>query len=238
MARKKSTPIVQEIVPKEIVYKVNFSPKTPRQRTALAEWKKGKFLFLDGYPGTGKTYLALAFALEQVLRKDTPYEKVVIIRSLVPSRDIGFLKGGAKEKGEKYETPYINLVGEILGDKSAYGKLVSKGQIEFESTSFQRGVSIDNAIMICDEIQNYEWNEFNTIFTRVGKDTRLIACGDGRQDDVSSARYHRESAFDKARIIAKHMEEHFSHVEFQIEDIVRSGFVRDYIMAVEEIMGG
>lgn len=236
MSRKKPTPppsTEPQVRLKPL--KAKFVAKGERQKAGARAWGKGKDLMLDGYPGTGKTYMALSLALTEVLKPGSTYDKVIIFRSLVPTREVGFLKGGPKEKAEIYEKPYIGLVGEILDDPSAYGRLKSSGKIEFESTSFERGCNHKNAIIICDEIQNFVWQEINTVFTRRGENCRMIICGDAFQDDVSSVRFHSETGMRKLQKVVEHMDEHFTRICFEVSDICRSEFVKDYIITIEEL---
>jgi len=174
--------------------------------------------------------MALSLALEEVLDRTTPYEKVVIVRSIVPTRDIGFLPGNEEEKKDAYTGPYKSAVAELFNDPEAWLKLTNTNIIEFISTSFIRGTTLRNAIVIVDEMQNLNFHELDSIITRIGHNCRFIMCGDYYQSDFDKEK-------DKNGIL-KFLEiieslNRFSIIEFGWEDIVRSDFVRDYIMTKE-----
>ena len=160
-----------------------FDPLTTNQGKAYSDWKDQRnHLVLSGSAGTGKTYMGIHFAMEAVLDKETPYEQLVIVRSIVPSRDIGFLPG-MEEKLDPYKKPYQQLMTEIFGNKEAWSKLEAAGKVTFEPTSFLRGTSYHNTIILVDEMQNLNFHELDTVATRVGNDCRMIMCGDYYQSD-------------------------------------------------------
>lgn len=207
-------------------------PLSDNQSKAFHGYHKGKNLVLSGSAGTGKTFIAMYLALREVLEKDSPYKKVVIVRSIVPTRDIGFLPGDEEEKKEAYMLPYIEICHELFNDKLAFKKLQDHDQIEFLSTSFIRGTTLNDAIIILDEMQNCVFRELDTVITRVGSRAKFIMCGDYYQSDFDK---------DKDRIgilnflkIVDSMNS-FAHVEFTWADIVRSDFVRDYIVTKESL---
>jgi predicted ribonuclease YlaK len=185
---------------------------------------------LNGSAGTGKTFIAMYLALEEILDKDTPYDKLVIIRSVVPIRDIGFLPGTEEEKQEVYTAPYRGIVSELIEDPNAWDALVNQGAIEFTSTSFIRGITLTNAIIIVDEMQNLNGRELNTIITRIGENCRFIMCGDYFQSDFK-VKKERDDILQFLKIMNNL--KYFETIEFTWEDIVRSDFVRDYIMTKE-----
>lgn len=212
--------------------KPRFNPLSDNQRQAYDRWKDGKNLMLLGAAGSGKTYLALNFALEELESGQSLVRKVIIVRSAVTVRDIGYLPGSAKEKMRQYELPYISIVNDIYGRGDAYDIMRNKGKVEFSPTSFLRGLTFDNSIIIVDECQNLSPNELHTIVTRVGENTKIIFCGDTKQDDLTSERYKEVSGLRNfAKIIDKI--DDFSTITFTHEDIVRSGFVKEYIIAKE-----
>jgi len=205
-------------------------PLTENQVKTFKAYENEYSLVLAGSAGTGKTFMALSMALEDVLDRETPYEKVVVVRSIVPTRDIGFLPGNEDEKKDAYTGPYRSACTELFGAADAWDKLVTTGQIEFLSTSFIRGMTLSNCVIIIDEMQNLNFHELDSVITRVGQDTRFIMCGDYYQSD-----FQKES--DKNGIL-KFLEiverlKRFKIIEFGWEDIVRSDFVRDYIMTKE-----
>ena len=212
---------------------VKVEPVGPAQGTTFEKYAEGKNLFLTGSAGTGKTFILLYLALKEVLEKSTPYDKVVIVRSLLPSRDVGFLPGTLEEKSMLYQNSYRFLVRYLFEMPNEqefdllYDKLLAQGSIEFASTSFLRGLTFDRSIIIVDEARNLTFQELDTITTRVGQDTKIMFAGDEGQTDIKNGDrngYHNFSA------IVDDMDE-VETIEFGIGDIIRSGFARSYIIA-------
>lgn len=206
--------------------------KNDRQKETFDYWDGKYNLVLSGSAGTGKTFLALYLALREVLNKSTPYDKIVIVRSIVPTRDIGFLPGDEEEKKDAYSRPYISLFGELLGDREAWLDMVTTGKVQFVSTSFIRGVTLSNAIVVVDEMQNLNFHELDTVITRVGEDCRFIMCGDYYQTDFEKDK-DRQGILEFLDIL-KRMKM-FRIIEFTWSDIVRSDFVKQYIMTKEKL---
>jgi len=211
----------------------SFEPKTENQSIACDSWDENDNLILAGSAGTGKTYLAMSLGLEEVLDKETPYKNLTIVRSIVPTRDIGFLPGNEEEKKDAYTAPYRGILTEILGDKDAWSKLNQTGSISFESTSFIRGITFTDSIIIVDEMQNLTFHELDSVITRLGDNCRIIFCGDYQQSDF---RFKDEKEGLVPFINILEQLKHFTLISFGWEDIVRSGIVRDYIMT-KEMMG-
>jgi phosphate starvation-inducible PhoH-like protein len=207
----------------------DFAPLTENQAIARNDFEDGKNLLLTGYAGTGKTYIALHLGLQAIHSGDQKH--IGIYRSAVASRDIGFLPGTEEEKMAVYEPPYRAIVNQILGRSDAYDILKTKGLIKFESTSFLRGKTFDNTYIVIDEAQNLDDGEINTVMTRIGKNTRVAICGDIRQTDLA---YHKSGIAFLQKAL-KRMPKYFSIVEMEADDIVRSGIVKDWILAVEAI---
>ena len=207
------------------------SPLTPNQQKTFDAYDKGQNLILHGFAGTGKTFISLYLALEEVLESSTLYDKIIIVRSVVPSRDVGFLPGNIKEKTRVYEEPYKEICDDLFGNGNGYDILKMRNIINFTTTSFLRGLTFNNAIVIVDEIQNMSDSEINTIMTRIGNNSRVIICGDFRQTDLQ--KYETGGLRDLIRTI--HKMNIFEHIEFEITDICRSGFAKSYIIAREEI---
>lgn len=207
-----------------------FDTITDRQSFAAEQYRKGNSIVLAGAAGTGKTYLAIALALEDVLDKNTSYDKVVIVRSIVPTRDIGFLPGDETEKKEAYTSPYRAICAELFGDSDAWKKLQAAGSIDLISTSFIRGLTINNAIIVVDEMQNLNFHELDSVITRVGQNCRFIMCGDYYQSDFTKE--NDRNGILKFLSIVEQLRR-FVITEFSWEDIVRSDLVRDYIMTKE-----
>lgn len=206
-----------------------FTPLTNNQKLFFEAYKRGDyFVALHGVAGTGKTFIALYKALEEVLDKSNPFNKIIIVRSAVQSREIGHLPGDVGEKMEIYQQPYRQICETLFGRKDAYQRLDEQGYIEFISTSFIRGMSFDDAIIIVDEVQNMNFEEIDTVMTRVGHRSKIIWCGDYRQTDLR--KNNDKSGLLKFFDIAHHMSA-FTRIEFTVEDIVRSSLVKDYILA-------
>jgi len=206
---------------------------TDNQKIVFESYGKGQHQFLFGCAGTGKTFVSLYLAFQEVLRNDTPYDKVVMVRSLIPTREIGFLPGDEEDKAALYQVPYQNMVQFMFKQPNEqafsmlYDRLKTQGSFYFLSTSFLRGLTFDNSVIIVDECQNLNFHELDTIITRVGQDSKIIFCGDFLQTDLSKTN-EKNGLHDFLRILEE-MEE-FNCVEFNIGDIVRSGFVRNYLI--------
>ncbi len=215
-------------------YFLDVNPITENQEFFFKEWANQKNLFAYGAAGTGKTFIALYLALKDVMDEETPYDKVYIVRSLVSTREIGFLPGTHDDKSELYQVPYKNMVRNMfhMPDQSSFDMLYDnlKGQetISFWSTSFLRGTTLDDAIIIVDECQNLNFHELDSIMTRVGQDSKIVFCGDINQSDLVRTN-ERNGVLDFQRIL-QGMEE-FSEIEFGINDIVRSGLVKSYLIS-------
>lgn len=201
---------------------------THSQKLVLELNKKENHQVLFGYPGTGKTYLACYCALDALVKNKNT--SIRIIRSSVPSRDIGFLPGSEDEKMAAYERPYISIFNNLMGRGDGYALLKQKGLLHFESSSFLRGMTYDDAVVIVDEFQNMNWQEMNTLVTRMGENSRIFVCGDVTQADLRE----RETGYYKSMEIFRMIED-FDLTEFGVDDIVRSGLVKQWIMAAEKI---
>ena len=198
----------------------------PLTRNQLVAFESDKNLVLHGCAGTGKTFISCYLAFDDMTKNQ--YEKLVIIRSAVPTRDIGFLPGTEKEKSSVYEEPYYDIAIDLFERGDAYQILKTKRLVHFMTTSYIRGITLKNAVIMIDECQNMSFHELDSIITRVGEDCRVIFCGDFRQADLQ-----KNGLQDFIRIL-KAMD-CFDLVEFEIRDIVRSGFVRDYITAKTDL---
>ena len=213
---------------------VDIKPLTDNQEKFFNAYKEGRNLFAYGAAGTGKTFIALYLALKDVLDQFTPYEKVYVVRSLVATREIGFLPGDHEDKAALYQIPYKNMVKYMfeMQDENEfemlYGALKAQETIKFWSTSFLRGTTMDNCIIIVDEMQNLNFHELDSIITRVGENCKIVFCGDAAQSDLVKTN-ERNGILDFMKVIQA-MTEDFTCVEYDVNDIVRSGFVRNYIM--------
>ena len=214
---------------------VTVNPIGENQQKVFDAWAKEKNLFLTGSAGTGKTFILLHLAFKAVLDKGQPFDKVVLVRSLLPSRDIGFLPGTLEEKSDLYQDPYRILIRYLFempseqGHNVLYSKLIEQGSLEFYSTSFLRGQTFDRSIIIVDEASNMIFQELDTIMTRVGQDSMICFAGDMAQSDL---RKHNgdKNGYHNFQVILEEMDE-FEVVEFGIGDIIRSGLVRSYLIA-------
>ena len=220
---------------KEITYNQlnQIKPVTDSQKLVFDTWKQGQNQFLFGCAGTGKTFVSLYLGLSEVLRNETPYDKVIMVRSLIPTREIGFLPGDEEDKAALYQVPYSNMMQFMFEQpneqafETLYNRIKAQGSYYFLSTSFLRGLTFDNSIIIVDECQNLNFHELDTIITRVGQDSKIVFCGDFSQSDLTRTN-ERNGLMDFLQILQE-MEE-FNCIEFNIGDIVRSGFVRNYLI--------
>ena len=210
------------------------NPLTPNQEELFRCYKNDQNLVAYGAAGTGKTFITLYNALKDVLDPKTPYEKIYIVRSLVATREIGFLPGDHEDKSSLYQIPYKNMVKYMFEMPSEsdfemlYGNLKTQGTISFWSTSFIRGTTLDNAIVIVDEFQNLNYHELDSIMTRVGADSKIMFCGDASQTDLTKD-YEKNGIVDFMSILR--LMSSVDIIEFGVEDIVRSGLVKEYILA-------
>jgi len=210
---------------------IQIEPITKNQVKAFESWADGENLVLAGSAGTGKTFVAMYLALQTSLEPSTPYHKVVVVRSIVPTRDMGYLPGTKEEKVEPFETPYKTISLELFNyDSAVYNKLINNHQMEFITTSFVRGTQLNNAIVIIDEMQNLNFHELDSVITRIGQDCRVIFSGDYYQSDFREG-YERDGIQRFLRIVERL--KNFSVITFGWDDIVRSDFLRDYIMTKE-----
>lgn len=208
-------------------------PLTSNQKTFFELYKESKAMLLHGSAGTGKTFIAFYKAIEEVLEKSNNYQKLVVCRSAVPSREIGHLPGNETEKTEVYMRPYIDMAQELFPDKQqAFQRLQESRSLDWMITSFVRGITLDDAVIIVDECQNMNDMELNSIMTRVGTNSKVIFCGDFRQSDLYM-RKADNSGLQKFMVIAEMMPS-FRIIEFTPNDIVRSELCKEYIIAREK----
>lgn len=206
-------------------------PKTDSQADTFDAYHEGFNLLLHGAAGTGKSYISLWLALQDLF--EAKFMRIVIIRSVVPSREMGFLPGSIKEKSQPYEAPYKAIVNTLFGRADAYDALVEKGAIEFMTTSFERGITINDAVVIIDEIQNMTFQELDTTITRVGENCRVVLSGDIDQTDLYKKSNDITGLPAFLQIIQKM--ESFDCIEFRVEDIVRSGLVKEYLVLKQKL---
>ena len=212
------------------------TPMTDTQSDTFDAYFENYNLFLYGCAGTGKTFISLYLALKEVLNPNSPYRKVYMVRSSVPSRDMGFMPGTKAEKMSVYEAPYISMINDLFGRGDAYQVATQKNVFEMLSSSFLRGITLENCIVIADEIQNYSFQELDTLTTRPGNNCRMIMCGDVEQNDLIRNKYDTTGLPKFMKIVE--LMDSFEFIEFMPGDIVRSGFVKEYILAKRRIEQG
>ncbi len=224
---------------KNVVLRAPFEALNEKQQV-IADTFLAKHQILIGSSGTGKTFTALRLAVEQIVTQGSGFDQLVIVRSSVPTRDVGFLKGSLEEKMAVYESPYSEIINSITEPlsfsdhevyASNYDKMKAQGQIHFVNTSYLRGLTFDNAIVFFDEAQSATFHEIDTLVTRTGLDSKLIIAGDYKQNDLRAS---QSGLHDIIRVFDK-MSSHFNIIEFTPNDCVRSEFVRQYLMAKEEL---
>ena len=219
-------------------YLVDIEPLNDNQKQLFKSYKDGKHLVAYGVAGTGKTFISLYNAINDVLSDTTPYEHIYLVRSLVATREIGFLPGDHEDKADIYQIPYKNMVKYMFQMPSdadfemLYDNLKAQDSIKFWSTSFLRGTTLDNSIVIVDEFQNLNFHELDSIITRVGENTRIMFCGDASQSDLVKTN-DRNGIVDFMNVLRKMPS--FDIIEFGIDDIVRSGLVKEYLTAKIEM---
>jgi phosphate starvation-inducible protein PhoH len=215
-------------------YLVDIEPVTDNQKKFFDAYAEGKHLVAYGCAGTGKTFITLYNALCDVLDENSPYERIYLVRSLVATREIGFLPGTHDDKADIYQIPYKNMVKYMFqmptdaDFEMLYGNLKSQETIKFWSTSFLRGTTLDNAIVIVDEFQNLTFHELDSIITRIGENSKIMFCGDATQSDLQKTN-DRNGIIDFMKILRSMPS--IDLIEFQVDDIVRSGLVKEYIVA-------
>ena len=228
---KRKKPIGQELL-------LDIEPLTDNQRKLFESYDAGKHLVAHGVAGSGKTFLCLFKALQDVLSECTPYEKIYIVRSLVPTREIGFLPGSHDDKASLYQIPYKNMVKYMFQMPSdadfemLYGNLKAQETISFWSTSFIRGTTLDNCIIIVDELENLNFHELDSIITRVGENTKILFCGDASQSDL--IRQNEKNGVVDFMKILRQMPS-FDIIEFEVADVIRSGLIKEYIITKMEL---
>ena len=224
---KKKKPVSSE-------YLINIEPLTDNQKRLFESYQNNKQVVSYGAAGTGKTFITLFNALKDVLDENSVYEKIYIVRSLVATREIGFLPGDYEDKSDIYQVPYKHMVKYMFQMPSdadfemLYGNLKAQDTVKFWSTSFLRGTTLDNAIVIVDEFQNLNFHELDSIMTRVGENSKICFCGDATQTDLQKTN-EKNGIVDFIKILRTMPS--FDLIEFGIDDIIRSGIVKEYIIA-------
>ena len=225
------TPPPPRIKPSELR---TFEPLTANQRTFFDNYDRGDyFVMLTGSAGTGKSFIACYKAIKEVYDKTTSFKRVVIVRSTVQGRDIGFLPGNLEEKANLYELPYVEIFKILFNRHNAYECLKEADKVRFITTTSLRGLTIDDSIIIVDEFQNCNWGELNTIMGRIGFRSKIIFCGDYKQNDLTKTTKDTSAYHDFVRV-ARGMSS-FTEIYFTPEDIVRSSLTKEWIISCEKL---
>ncbi|TFG98552.1 hypothetical protein E4H12_05795 [Candidatus Thorarchaeota archaeon] len=211
----------------------HIKPLTTTQEDMFRAFLEGKHVCAYGSAGTGKTFIAVYLALNEMLHSQV-IDKLLIVRSAVATRDMGFMPGSLEEKEALYEAPYVDMFTEFLGRRTSYQDMKDADVVRFGTTSYIRGLTWDNAVVIVDEAQNMTFHEINSIITRLGENSRIIFAGDLHQSDLHGRR-GEQTGLDTLIKVATRMPD-FSVVHFTKHDIVRSSFVKSWICAVEEVV--
>jgi phosphate starvation-inducible protein PhoH len=227
MSKQKSLAVRAKCLTKSSLKKIN--PITDNQIRTFEAFNEDKHLMMHGCAGTGKTFIMLYLAMRAVLSRQVDQQKVYIVRSMLPTRDIGFLPGSQEEKTSVYTEPYYSLFDEMFPDvENPYELAKYQDIVEFVPTSYIRGVTLRDAFIIVDECQNLNFHELDTIITRVGDNSRIFFCGDFMQTDLKNNAEQR--GLIQFMDIIKNMKS-FETIDFTEEDIVRSGLVKEYIIS-------
>lgn len=232
MAKAKKKICRQSIPQQPVLQLKEVRPITLTQKRAVEAYKRSKNNVYCGTAGTGKTYLAMGLACDDVFERRI-YDKIIIIRSTVQVRDMGHLPGNHKEKMRVYEGPYQEICAKLFNRNDAYDQLKNKGKIEFSCTSFIRGLTFDDCVIIVDECQSMTWHELSSIFTRKGKNCKMIFVGDTRQNDLVKSKYD-VSGLHQFLEVAQRMES-MEVVKFGPHDIVRSEDIKEFLLIAEEL---
>ena len=212
----------------------SFDPLTENQKKFFDGYRQGDyFIALLGSAGTGKSFISIYKGLEEVMDKGNPFSTLVIVRSAVQTRDVGFTPGSLEDKMSLYEEPYVQICSTLFGRKDAYQRLKEQGYIEFVSTTALRGCSFDNSVVLFDEVQNGNFHELDTVLTRVGHNSKIIFCGDYSQTDLIKKTNDQSGLPDFLRVASTMSE--FTKINFTPDDIVRSSLVKNWIIAKENL---
>ena len=217
---------------------IKIEPLTKNQERFFKSYDEGKNIICHGFPGTGKSFITIYKALHDILDYRTPYDKLYIVRSLVPTREIGFLPGGFEDKAAIYEIPYKHMIRDMFDlqyedqYQTLYANLKGQNILDFWCTSFLRGITFDRAIIIVDEFSNLNFHELDSIITRVGEDSKIFFCGDEEQSDLTK-QYERNGIVDFMKIVRQMKS--FDVIDFEVDDVVRSGLVREYLIAKHNV---
>lgn len=204
---------------KQSIFASTFRPRNAKQAKLVQSIEDKEVTIAIGSSGTGKTYCALASALNLLGDK---YKKIILVKSVtsIPGEEIGFIPGTFEEKMDPYIMSFTWNIDKIIG-KDASKELMKKDLIEVLPLAYIRGLSIDNAIVIADEAQNFTSHTFKTIMTRIGSNSKYIFLGDIEQIDRK-----KKGESGLATMLDVFKDESFvGTVEFDDEDCVRNPII-------------
>ena len=230
--KKRKAPATTPRTKDNLYLSKDVKPLTEAQRQMMFALDQDMSVVAHGSAGTGKSFVACYKALQKLVNKDI--EKIVIIRSAVQVRSVGFLPGNVDEKNEVFSIPYRQIINDLFDNGSAWDILTKKGIVQFINTSFVRGITLDNCVVIVDESQSMNWHELHSIVTRAGENCQMIFCGDTKQDDLIVSKYDK-SGLDTFMKVINNMPDYFDVIQFYPQDIVRSGLVKKFIMVCEDL---
>ena len=210
-------------------------PLTKNQHKTFDAWYDDKNLLLHGYAGTGKTFISLYLALKELFELDTGYNKIYILRSAVATRNLGFMPGDLSEKIEVFEAPYVSICTELTGRSDAYETFKKSGILDFVSTSYIRGITLHDCILVVDEIQNMDWGELSSVITRMGENCSIIFCGDFRQSDFRGRQKESRKDVMNFMKVLENMIDDFTMIEFGVDDIVRNKMVKNFLVTSDKL---
>lgn len=196
--------------------------KTDRQQVHINALTEADQVIISGCAGTGKTYVTATYAAQQYQSKS--YNKIIITRPHVEvGKGLGYLKGDLGEKTMPWVTPIIEVLEEHLG-KGVVETGIKNGNIEVAPLALMRGRSFNQALILLDEAQNLNFQEIKMLTTRVGEGSKLIINGDIQQSDLKES-----DGLSKIIHLVKKYQLPIPLVEYNIEDVVRSGITKQWL---------
>ncbi|TDW25478.1 phosphate starvation-inducible PhoH-like protein [Breznakia blatticola] len=221
-----------EKIHKEVINRTNdgkiIYPKTLGQSYLFKCMREKDIVFATGVAGTGKTYLAVMYAVSLLKKNDV--EKIILTRPAVEAGEsLGFLPGDLKEKVDPYLTPLYDALNDALGADSVQ-RLIDKGVIEIAPLAYMRGRTLNNAFIILDEAQNSTKSQMKMFLTRMGFNSKVVVTGDVTQIDLIKK---HDSGLLSARQVLQNIED-IAFVELTSADVVRNPLVQKIIDAYEK----
>ena len=218
----------------------NFAPKTSNQNLFynIIGDDETQLILCHGIAGTGKTYVSVYKALQDVLRRGTPYKKLIIINPTVDVGNedkLGFLPGELSAKIQQYNESTFTILDKIIG-KARATKMISDGKLEIGVLNFLRGVNLENCYVILDEAQNVSPMQIKTLMTRISDNCKMIIQGDMSQCDkykTNGATNYEKSGFYDVWFRLKGVKGVY-HMAFNREDCVRHPLVKRILKTYED----